>query len=70
MNYNKTKKIASILLIMTGAIALISEIGADIKNYYVQSIGVVVLMLGLFLINSGLSSKTTLDSKEYFEEEE
>ncbi len=70
MNNFKIKKIASVLMIMIGAIALIIEIGAEIKNYYIQSIGVVLLMLGLFLINSGLSSKTTLDSKKHIEEEE
>ncbi len=70
MSNFKIKKVASVLMIMIGAIALISEIGAEIKNYYIQSIGVVLLMLGLFLINSGLSSKTTLDSKKHIEEEE
>ena len=71
MNYGRIKKISSILLIVTGAIALISEIASSQKNYYIQSIGVVLLMLGLFIVNSGLSSKSenVETAKETSEEE-
>jgi general stress protein CsbA len=55
---------------MIGAIALISEISSITKNYYIQSIGVVFLMLGVFLINTNVKSKTKIDSDPYHEEEE
>ena len=70
MNYRRVKKIMSILLVMIGAIALISEISSITKNYYIQSIGVVFLMLGVFLINTNVKSKTKIDSDPYHEEEE
>ncbi len=69
MNRNKLKKVGSFLLISTGAIALVSEMYSVNKNYYIQSCGLVVLMLGLFLVNSKLKSKTENSTEEYFEEE-
>lgn len=70
MNYNKVKKIISILMMVIGAIAMISEIYSVAKNYYIQSVGVIFLMLGVFLINTNVKSKTKIDSDQYFEEEE
>ncbi|PKV51687.1 hypothetical protein ATE84_3779 [Aquimarina sp. MAR_2010_214] len=70
MNYSKIKKIISILLVVIGAIAIISEISSVTKNYYVQSVGVVFLMLGVFLVNTNVKSKTKIDSDPYLEEEE
>ncbi len=70
MNYPKFKKIGSICLIGVGAIFMVSEIYSIQKNYYVQSIGVVLLMLGVFLINTNVKSKTKFGSDQSFEEEE
>ncbi|WP_106794658.1 hypothetical protein [Aquimarina sp. Aq78] len=70
MNYSRVKKIISILLVIIGAIAMISEISSVTKNYYIQSVGVIFLMLGVFLINTKVKSKTKIDSDPYFEEEE
>ncbi|WP_299443567.1 hypothetical protein [uncultured Aquimarina sp.] len=67
------KKIISFLLIATGAILLISEIGSATKNYYMQSGGIVLLMTGLFLVNTSLSSRFTEsneDTHENYQEEE
>lgn len=70
MNYNKIKKIGSILFIIIGAIAVISEISSTSKNYYIQSVGVIFLMAGVFLINTNVKSKTEINSDQYVEEEE
>ncbi|MBQ0735486.1 hypothetical protein [Aquimarina celericrescens] len=69
MNQGKIKRIGSIAFIVMGAIILVIEIASRNKNYYLQSAGVVLLMLGLFVINSKLTSKSKVDSQEYFEEE-
>ncbi|KAA1245504.1 hypothetical protein [Aquimarina sp. RZ0] len=69
----KLKKVGSILLIVIGALALIIELGSSQKNYYIQSTGIICLMLGLFLVNSGLSSRTAQEEDMYqtdVEEEE
>ncbi|SHI49992.1 hypothetical protein [Aquimarina spongiae] len=65
----KLKRVLSLLLILMGAIALISEIASVQKNYYIQSVGVVLLMLGLFMVNTKLSSKSEVEQEEYLEEE-
>ncbi|MDY8138975.1 hypothetical protein [Aquimarina sp. 2201CG5-10] len=72
MNYKKVKKAISIILIIAGAVALITEIATAKKNYYMQSVGVVCLMIGLFMINSGLSSRhdTTNVNNSHIKEEE
>ena len=70
MNYSKIKKIVSILFIVIGAIAVISEISSTSKNYYIQSVGVIFLMAGVFLINTNVKSKTEINSDQYVEEEE
>ncbi len=69
MNYLKIKKVGSILLICIGAILLISQIATSVKNYYIQSIGIVLLMLGIFLVNTSIKSKTKVDTDQYLEEE-
>ncbi|WP_103067952.1 hypothetical protein [Aquimarina sediminis] len=70
MNYSKIKKVSSILFIVFGAMALMSEIYAVDKNYYVQSVGLIFLMLGVFLINTKVTSKARVNSDQNFEEEE
>ncbi|MBP2832802.1 hypothetical protein J8281_11450 [Aquimarina sp. U1-2] len=56
MDFNILKKVASLLLVVSGSIALIFEIASTTKNYYLQSLGIVALMLGLYLVNSKLTS--------------
>jgi len=48
---------------------LILEIASKEKNYYLQSIGLVLLMLGLYSINRSLTSKTVIDREDILEEE-
>ncbi|MEW7292776.1 hypothetical protein [Aquimarina sp. 2304DJ70-9] len=69
MKGENVKKIISIVSIITGAVALISEISSENKNYYIQSIGVILLMIGLFLITSKIESKTESNPDRNFEEE-
>ncbi|GAA4277967.1 hypothetical protein [Aquimarina mytili] len=69
MKQERVKKIISLLSISIGAIALISEISSKNKNYYIQSIGVVPLMIGLFLLNSKIESKKEIDIDKNVEEE-
>ncbi len=71
MNYDRIKKIISILFIVGGGLALITEIAAAQKNYYIQSIGLILLMFGLFLVNSKLSSRFNENPAEnQYDEEE
>ena len=69
MNSLKIKKVGSVVLICIGAMLLISEIASAVKNYYVQSIGIVLLMLGIFLVNTSIKSKTKIEADQYLEEE-
>ncbi|TPN82356.1 hypothetical protein [Aquimarina algicola] len=62
MNSNTIKKVGSVLLIITGAIILLTEMYTATKNYYFQSIGIIFLMIGLFLINSNIKSKSEQNS--------
>ncbi|WP_025740180.1 hypothetical protein [Aquimarina pacifica] len=67
---NTFKKGVRLFLIILGAIALISEISSIEKNYYIQSIGVVLLMLGVFLVNTKVKPKEERISNSFVEEEE
>jgi len=69
MKKNKLKRVTSALLIMIGAIALIIEMGGENKNFYLQSLGVCCLMVGLFLVNSTLTSRRTKKENPKVEEE-
>ncbi len=69
MKFSEIKKIISILLILVGAATLMVEIASKNKNYYLQSAGLVLLMIGLFVVNSKVKSKVEVDLQEYFEEE-
>ncbi len=70
MNGTKLKRIGSTLLIVVGGSALLYELASTTKNYYVQSIGIVCLMGGLFLMNTTLTSRTTDTETNFFEQEE
>jgi len=70
MDTKKTKKIVKMVLILTGAILLIIEIGSSGKNYYLQSAGIICLMVGLFLLNTTLPSKEEHKGVEHIDEEE
>lgn len=73
MNKIKLRKIASLLLILIGSVLLIIELGAAKKNYYMQSVGIVSLMIGIFSVNTSLSSRSldtnTVEREDYEEEE-
>ncbi|MEB3347933.1 hypothetical protein U6A24_20830 [Aquimarina gracilis] len=69
MNLSRIKKTLSLLSIFMGGALLIIEISSEEKNYYLQTIGLVMLMVGLFMVNSRVKSKTEITSQEYFEEE-
>ncbi len=73
MNKIKLKKIISFILIFTGAVLLVIEIASSSKNYYLQTMGIISLMTGVFLVNTSLSSRSTgaqLESLKNVEEEE
>lgn len=57
MNKTKLKEIFSVILIVGGAILLILELASSVKNYYLQAIGIICLMSGLFIVNTSVSSK-------------
>jgi len=66
----KKKKILTRLSIIVGVVLLIIEISSKEKNYYLQSIGIVLLMLGLFMVNATLASRTEMKEDEFLDEEE
>ncbi|GGX32681.1 hypothetical protein [Aquimarina muelleri] len=70
MNYEKTKKIIRVLFIIVGGTAIISETFFEDKNYYIQSIGIVLLMMGLFMVTTTVKSKKNIESDPSLEEEE
>ncbi|MBW1296793.1 hypothetical protein [Aquimarina litoralis] len=73
MNKTKLKKICQVVLVLIGTILLIVELGSSTKNYYIQTIGIICLMTGLFIINTGVSSrfdKRDVSVPETSEEEE
>lgn len=70
MNSKRIIKAICFILIMAGAIILIKEIGSTQKNYYLQSAGLISLMLGLFVLNSKLVSRFEKVGREALEEEE
>lgn len=69
MNYEKIKKIIRVLFIIVGGTAIISETFFEEKNYYIQSIGIVFLMMGLFMVTTTIKSKKDIESDSYLEEE-
>lgn len=73
MNKTKLKKIFSVVLIIGGAILLILELASSTKNYYLQAIGIICLMSGLFMVNTSVSSRfeeIDITVSEVSEEEE
>ena len=69
MTTAKIKKITSTILIIVGAVLLILEIGSAQKNYYLQALGILCLMSGVFLVNSSLRSRSDVTPNEIVEEE-
>ncbi|WP_378175847.1 hypothetical protein [Aquimarina sp. SS2-1] len=65
MNKEKVKRIISFLLILIGAILLIIEIASSHKNYYMQSVGIISLMTGVFLVNTSVTSKSQENDVEH-----
>ncbi|GAA3518237.1 hypothetical protein GCM10022393_35440 [Aquimarina addita] len=73
MNSLRTKRVASVLLMGIGTILLIIEMISLSKNYYLQSLGIVCLMIGLYLINASITSKSDQNivaTNENFDKEE
>lgn len=50
-------KIIKIILIFGGAAMLVYELSQSTKNYYIQALGISLLMIGLFLVNSKVPHK-------------
>jgi len=70
MGKDTIKKIIRLFLIGVGAIALVSELFSKTKNYYIQILGLVFLMVGLFWLNTKITSKTKEQGTTVLEEEE
>jgi len=70
MGKDTIKKIIRLFLIGVGAIALVSELFSKTKNYYIQILGLVLLMIGLFWVNTKITSKTKEQDTTVLEEEE
>jgi len=61
------KKYIRLLSILIGVVLLIWQIGTTVKNYYIQSIGVICLMAGAFFMNTKLTSRSTEEDKGMYE---
>ena len=62
-------RIIKIILILSGAGILVYEISKSTKDYYLQTIGVILLMVGLFLVNKKIPHKDSNINTENFENE-
>ena len=62
-------RIIKIILILSGAGILVYEISKSTKDYYLQAIGVILLMVGLFMVNKKIPQKDSNVNTENFEDE-
>ena len=62
-------RIIKIILILSGAGILVYEISKSTKDYYLQAIGVILLMVGLFLVNKKIPHKDSNVNTEDFKNE-
>ncbi|MFC5044970.1 hypothetical protein ACFSTE_20905 [Aquimarina hainanensis] len=65
----KIKKYSSFLFVIIGGGLLLYEVSKTDKNYYFQVIGIVLLMSGLFLFNTRITSKTIKEEESFVKEE-
>ena len=61
-------RIIKIILILSGAALLVYELSKNTKNYYWQALGVSLLMIGLFLVNTKIPHKQSIKDEENTEE--
>ncbi|WP_459212957.1 hypothetical protein [Aquimarina rhabdastrellae] len=62
-------RIITILLIIIGAGMLIAQMAVTVKNYYIQSIGIVLLMLGVYMLSLKTKKRTEITEIEDHKEE-
>ena len=62
-------RIIKIILILSGAGILVYEISKSTKDYYLQAIGVILLMVGLFMVNKKIPHKDSNVNTENFKNE-
>ena len=62
-------RIIKIILILSGAGILVYEISKSTKDYYLQAIGVILLMVGLFMVNKKIPHKDSNVNTEDFKNE-
>ncbi|MFL1896419.1 hypothetical protein ACJRPK_12010 [Aquimarina sp. 2-A2] len=58
MKSTSLKTILKTIFIALGIGLLVHQLMAEEKNYYLQSLGVVCLMGGLYMVNATLSSRS------------
>ncbi|UZO79536.1 hypothetical protein NBT05_11255 [Aquimarina sp. ERC-38] len=63
------KKKIAVIAILVGALILIVQLALKSKGYYVQSVGILLLMGGLFLINTSIPSSTSNVEKDKIEKD-
>ena len=61
-------RIIKIILILSGAALLVYELAKSTKNYYLQALGVSLLMIGLFMVNSKIPHKQSGVDNENLED--
>ncbi len=62
-------RIITILLIIIGAGMLIVQMAVTVKNYYIQSIGIVLLMLGVYMLSLKTKKRIEITEIEDHKEE-
>lgn len=66
MEKRKIKRLLSIALLTLGAVLLIMELAELSQSYYIQSIGLISLMSGIFLLNTRIQPKKNSAEEEGF----
>ena len=61
-------RIIKIILILSGAAILVYELANNTKNYYLQALGLSLLMIGLFIVNSKIPHKQSGTDHENLED--
>uniref|UniRef100_UPI00406BCF32 hypothetical protein n=1 Tax=Aquimarina rhodophyticola TaxID=3342246 RepID=UPI00406BCF32 len=52
------KSVLKVICICIGITLLVYELIVEEKNYYVQSVGIICLMGGMYMVNAGLTSRS------------
>lgn len=64
------KPVLKVVCISIGIILLVYQLMVEEKNYYLQSLGVICLMGGMYMVNAGLTSRSQANDDEITDQKE